>query len=91
MRNEQYQLKYISTSTTTHVVAGLVNTTIHTVVCPIATTGTVAFQSTESSPTTYFVLPVGSIGTLRFDIDVPLGLDVVTSASDKVIITYQTP
>lgn len=85
-----YQLKYISTQTTTHVVTGSNNLTLHTVNCPIATSGTVTFQDTVT-PTTYFVLPAGSVGSFRFDLVLPLGLDVVTSAGDKVILTYQTP
>lgn len=86
----QYRFKYISTQTTTHVVTGTENLTVHTVICPIATTGTVTFQDTVT-PTTYFVLPIGSVGSFRLDIVLPAGLDVVTSAGDKVIVTYQTP
>ena len=80
---------YISTATTTHVVAATnTNVFIHTIVCPIATTGTVTFQDL-GTPTTYFVLPVGSIGTFIMDATFGNGLDVVTSQADKVIINWQ--
>jgi len=87
---QQFTPKYIATATTTVVVTSG-NTILHTVVCPIALTGTATFQSTESSPTTYFVLPIGSIGSFQFDSTFPLGLGVVTSAADKLIVTTQTP
>ncbi len=77
--------KYISTSATTHVYTSG-NLFLHTVICPIATTGTVTFQDIAQSPVTYFVLPIGSIGCFIFDSVLPNGLDVVTSAADKVII-----
>ncbi len=77
---------YISSNTTTHIQTGSVAINIHTIACPIATTGTVTFRDT-GTPTTYFVLPIGSIGTFILDIVCSNGLDVVTSASDKVIIT----
>lgn len=84
----QYQLTYISTATTT-VVQAANSTTIHTVNCPIATTGTVTFQ--DSAAAAYFVLPIGSIGSFRFDSVCNKGLSVVTSAADKVMVTTQTP
>jgi L-lactate utilization protein LutC len=90
MIQPQYQLTYISSATTTTIASG-VNVTVHTVVCPIATTGTVTLQSTAGSPATYCVLPIGSIGTLILDSVCPNGLAVVTSAGDKVIVTTQTP
>lgn len=91
MIQNQYQPTYISTSTTTTIEGASKNISIHTVVCPIALTGTATFEDVTGSPVTYFVLPIGSIGTLRLDAIFPNGLKVVTSASDKLIITTQTP
>lgn len=85
-----YLLKYISTATTTHVVTGSNNLTLHTVVCPVATGGDITFQDVVT-PTTYFVLPAGSVGSFRLDLVLPLGLDVVTASADKVILTYKVP
>jgi hypothetical protein len=82
----QFQKTYIATNTTTHVVTAL-NCTLHTVVCPIALTGTATFQDLAAAA--YFVLPIGSIGSFTFDCILPNGLDVVTSAADKLIITTQ--
>lgn len=90
MITQQYQLSYISTQTTTTVLAAG-NLTVHTVTCPIATTGTVTFEDVAGSPATYFVLPIGSIGSFRLDTLLPNGLKIVTSAADKVITSYQTP
>lgn len=88
--DERYQAAYIATQTTTTVVASG-NSVIHTVNIPIATTGTVTFEDIAVSPNTYFVLPIGSVGSFRFDSSAPNGLKVVTSAADKVIITYKAP
>lgn len=85
-----YRFKYISTNTTTHVVTGSENLTLHTVICPVATSGDITFQDTVT-PTTYFVLPAGSVGSFRLDLKLPLGLDVVTASADKVILTYKIP
>lgn len=76
---------YISTQTTTTIYTGG-NVQIHTVICPIALTGTATFQDT-GSPTTYFVLPIGSIGCFILDCNFPNGLAVVTSAADKLIVS----
>lgn len=89
MIQNQYQTKYIATATTT-TIQSAGNISIHTVVCPIALTGTATFQDT-GSPTTYFVLPIGSIGSFRLDCICANGLAVVTSAADKLIVTTQTP
>ena len=88
MVQNQYQLTYIATATTT-VIAASGNSSIHTVTCPIALTGTATFQDKAGSA--YFVLPIGSIGSFRLDAIAPNGLSVVTSAGDKVIVTTQTP
>lgn len=88
---ETFSSTYISSQTTTTIEANARNITIHTVNCPIATTGTVTFQDIAGSPATYFVLPIGSIGSFRLDATYPNGLKVVTSAGDKVIVTTQTP
>ena len=85
---QQYTPKYISSATTTSIVSSG-NVSIHTINCPIALTGTATFQSTESVPTVYFVLPIGSIGSFVLDATFPLGLAVVTSAADKLIVTTQ--
>ena len=82
----EYKPTYISSATTTHVVTDK-KCQLHTVVCPIALTGTATFQ--DLAALAYFVLPIGSIGTLRFDCSLPNGLDVVTSAGDKLIVTTQ--
>lgn len=77
---------YISSATTTNITAG--KTFLHTIVCPIATTGTVTVQDRAGTPNVYFVLPIGSIGTLTLDIELTNGLAVVTSAGDNCIITW---
>ncbi len=76
--------KYIATNTTTVVSTG--TTFIHTIVCPIATTGTVTLE--DAAGTDYFVLPIGSIGTFLLDVVCPNGASVVTSAADKVVVTW---
>ncbi len=91
MIQNQYQLTYISSATTTTIEGGPKNITIHTITCPIALTGTATFEDVTGSPVTYFVLPIGSIGTFRLDSVCANGLKVVTSAADKVLITTQTP
>jgi len=83
------KLTYISSATTTTIQTGG-NISIHTIVCPIALTGTATFRDT-GSPTTYFVLPIGTIGTLFIDSTLPNGLQVVTSAADKLLVTTVTP
>ena len=85
MITQEYQATYIATNTTTVVSTG--RTLLHTVVCPIALTGTATFQ--DSAATAYFVLPINSIGTLQFDCALDKGLSVVTSAADKLIINWQ--
>lgn len=89
MTKIQYQLKYISTATTTSIESSAKGITIHTITCPIALTGTATFQ--DSTGTAYFVLPIGSIGSFILDVSCPKGLSVVTSAADKVIVTTVTP
>lgn len=80
---------YISTQTTTNIEASAKNILIHTVICPIALTGTATFQDIASSAATYFVLPIGSIGSLEFESIFPNGLAVVTSAADKLIVNWR--
>ncbi len=77
---------YIATNTTTTIDSNHSNVNIHTIVCPIALTGTATFQDV-GSPTTYFVLPIGTIGTIILDAVFPNGLAVVTSAADKLLVT----
>lgn len=91
MINPQYQLTAITTQTTTTIVSDSRNVTIHTVNCPKATTGTVTFNDITGSPVTYFVLPIGSIGSFVLDISCGNGLKVVTSAADTVLVTTQIP
>lgn len=91
MIQNQYQLTYIATQTTTVIEGSAKNISIHTVNCPIATTGTVTFEDITGSPVIYFVLPIGSIGSFIFDSICSNGLKVVTSAADKVIVTTQQP
>lgn len=88
MVENQYQAKYISTQTTT-IIAASGNISIHTVNCPIALLGTATFQ--DAAAAAYFVLPIGSIGSFRFDSSCGNGLSVVTSSADKLIVTTQTP
>lgn len=83
-----YKTTYIATATTT-VVAATGNITVHTITCPIALTGTATFQNNAAAA--YYVLPIGSIGSFRIDGVCALGLSVVTSAADKLIITTDTP
>lgn len=88
MIQNQYQPTYISSATTTVVqAAGLL--TLHTVVVPVASTGAITFQ--DSSGTAYFVLPVGTVGSFRFDATLNKGLSIVTAAADKLVATTQTP
>lgn len=87
---QQYQNTYISTATTT-TVAAAGNITVHTINCPIALIGTATFQDVATSPATYFVLPIGTIGSIRLDSVFANGLKIVTSAGDKLIVTTQTP
>lgn len=91
MIQPQYVLTYIAAQTTTTIEGAAKNITIHTVNCPIATTGTVTFEDIAVSPATYFVLPIGSIGSFRLDSVCGNGLKVVTSAGDKVLVTTQQP
>lgn len=79
----------ISSATTTHVATEKRGLFVHTVVCPKATSGTVTFQDLTGTPVTYFVLPIGSIGSFLIDSVFPNGLDVVTSAGDTVLINWQ--
>lgn len=88
--DEIFQLSYISTNTTTTIAASG-NVKIHTVNCPIATTGTVTFEDITGTPVVYFVLPIGSIGSFILDSSAPNGLKIVTSAADVVITTYKLP
>ena len=81
-------LTAISSQTTTNIVTGTNLLHLHTVICPKATTGTVTFRDTIT-PTNYFVLPIGSIGTFIFDSVLSSGLDVVTSAADNVLINWR--
>ena len=82
-----YTPVYVSGATTTNVATGTVF--IHTIVVPIASAGTLTFRDRASSPVTYFVLPIGSVGSFLLDAVFPNGLAIVTSASDKAIITYE--
>lgn len=89
--NNSYQYSALSASGTTTIVAGAENLTLYTVTCPIALTGAVTFKDTAASPATYFVLPIGAIGTFRFDAKLPNGLQITLAADDTVITTYKTP
>lgn len=89
MIQNQYLPTYIATATTTVIEAAAKGISIHTIVCPIALTGTATFQNT--SGTAYFVLPIGTVGSFTLDASCAKGLSVVTSAADKLIVTTQTP
>lgn len=100
MYPSQCKPTYISTSATTYIAgtisaAGLatnVVTGLHTVVIPIALVGTAKFRDVKAGGATYFILPIGSIGTLTFDCTLPMGLQVAlsSSSSDKIIVnTWQ--
>lgn len=78
-----YTPTFISTATTTAIATGTV--ILHTISFPIATTGTVTIE--KSDGTDYFVFPIGSINCHLYDIALPGGLSVVTSAGDKVVVT----
>ncbi len=78
---------YITTNTTTHIAAIGVDAVVHTVIIPKTTSGTVTFQSLAATPVVYFVLPAATIaGSYLLDTVCGNGLDVVTSASDVVIV-----
>ena len=83
MSFQEFNATAISTATTTNIETNSRQIKLHTVICPKATTGTVTFN--DKAGTTYFVLPIGSIGTFIFDINLPNGLSIVTSAGDTVI------
>lgn len=89
--NNSYLYSSLTASGSTTIVAGAENVTLYTVTCPIALTGTATFKDTAGSPATYFVLPIGSIGTFRFDAKLPNGMAVTLSANDTVLVTYKTP
>lgn len=89
MFEDQYQLTAISTQTTTTIVSAGVNMTLFSVVCPKATSGTVTLTDVAGSPTTYLVLPIGSIGTFLYKCIIPNGLKVVTSAADTVFVNWK--
>ncbi len=77
---------YIHTQTTTHI-ATSGSVTVHTVVIPKTTSGSITFQSVAATPVTYFVLPASTIaGSYKFDGVCGNGLDVVTGAGDVAII-----
>lgn len=75
---------YISTATTTAIATG--NTYLHTIVIPIASAGAITIE--QANGTDYFVLPIGSVGTLWFDCVLPSGLQVITASGDKVILNW---
>lgn len=77
---------YIITGVTTTIFQG--KGFLHTIVIPKATTGTVTVQNTATSPTNYFVLPVGTVGTFTFDCSLANGLAVVTTAADATIVNW---
>lgn len=78
---------YITTNTTTHIEPIGSETVVHTVIIPKTTTGTVTFQSLATTPVVYFLLPASTIAnSYLFDTTCGNGLDVVTSASDVVIV-----
>ncbi len=76
--------KYISTATTTTIATG--NTYLYSIVVPIASSGTITVEQTDG--TDYFVLPIGTIGSLKFKAILPSGLQIITSAGDKVIVNW---
>lgn len=79
-------ITYIHTQTTTHITT-TGSTTIHTVIIPKTTSGTITFQSIAATPVVYFVLPASTIaGSYKFDGVCGNGLDVVTAAGDTLIV-----
>ncbi len=81
------QVTAISTATTTTIESGAVNINLHTITCPVATTGTVTVEDTTTVPVVYFVLPVNSIGSFVLDMVCSKGLKIVTSQADTVLVT----
>lgn len=90
MITAQYKATYISSSTISTIAATGTNATLHTVNIPKALTGTATFKDGAAS-TTYFVLPIGSIGSQRFDSSCPNGLTVKLSVDETIIVTTKTP
>jgi hypothetical protein len=78
----------ITTQTTTTVVSTSDLVYLHSIIAPKASGGTITLTDVASSPATYMVLPIGTIGTMLFDIVLPNGLKVVTSAGDTVLLTW---
>ncbi len=65
------------------------NLTIHTIVSPVASTGTYLLKNGAFA--TIATFPIGTIGTLLLDASIPNGAYLVSSATDNVIVTHQTP
>ncbi len=75
---------YIHTQTTTPI-ATSGSVTVHTVVIPKTTGGTITFQ--DIAGTAYFVFPASTIaGSYLLDGVCGNGLDVVTGAGDTLIV-----
>lgn len=86
---DEFKTKYISTNTTTNLAVAGRNCKIHSISIPKNTTGTVTFRDKTGTPVTQFVLPASTVaGCYIIDAVFGNGLDVVTSASDTVIISY---
>ncbi len=74
--------KYIHTATTTAITTG--NTFLYTIVVPVASAGTITVEQADG--TDYFVLPAGTVGTLKFKCMLPSGLQIITASGDTVIV-----
>lgn len=84
----QFQASYTATATaqTLQSTGGIM---VHTVSSPIATVGTYTAKDGAGSAT-YFVLPIGTIGSIVLDAIFPNGLQITqSSAADKTITTWQ--
>lgn len=88
MIQPEFQLVYNATSGTTVVVASG-NVLVHTLVSPIASTGTILLKDATFATVASF--PIGTIGTMILDAKFGNGLTMVKSASDSAGVTYQTP
>lgn len=86
-----YKPTHINTQTTTVIESAAKNITVHTISFPKATSGTVTLQSGAGVTYTGAVYPIGSIGSIVLDASFPVGLQVVTSAADMLVVTTNQP
>lgn len=84
----QCQPNSIAGSGTTNIAALGINITVHTVVIPKTSAGTITLQDRAASPNTYYQFPASTVaGSYLVDILCNNGLAVVTSGADTPLVT----